>query len=188
VNAEIFLVRRQQSGGDAKYYWRLYVEGLQYGRDCCHASKYAECGAGLNLPKTDVQLADEIGLVAVQLLIVRWHETPSHEAPLLQAVTCARFIVSKSPSCAHAHFLLIRLHRLLGAGTHLCAIMSSWAARCSIPHRLSPDCPQAHRDPTRQPPTPSVRARSQRSSHGPEYCRFHDVCGSSSKDVQAERI
>ena len=66
--------------------------------------------AGKNLPHTDVQPADEIGLATVQLILT----TQSTSAPL-RAILCLEYILSKSPSCAHAKFLLIRLYRLTGA-------------------------------------------------------------------------
>ena len=66
------------------------------------------------MPKTDVQPADEIGLVAVELLIEQWHGNQTDETPQLQAVACLRYIIRKSPSCASAHFLLVRLYRLIG--------------------------------------------------------------------------
>lgn len=71
-------------------------------------------GSGRSLPKTDIQPADEIGLAASQLLLIRWHADPQDETSLFAAVACLRYITSKSPSCLQAHVLLIRLFRILG--------------------------------------------------------------------------
>jgi N-terminal acetyltransferase B complex non-catalytic subunit len=67
-------------------------------------------GAGQNLPHTDIQPADEIGLATVQLIL----STQNPTAPL-RAILALEYILSKSPSCAHAKFLLIRLYRSIGA-------------------------------------------------------------------------
>jgi hypothetical protein len=64
---------------------------------------------GKNLPRTDVQPADEIGLATVQLIL----STSTPQASL-RAIICLEFILSQSPSCAHAKFLLVRLYRRIG--------------------------------------------------------------------------
>ncbi|WVR06742.1 hypothetical protein IAU60_003777 [Kwoniella sp. DSM 27419] len=104
VNAEIYLLRQREAAwmpslDDADRHWKLYKEGLQYGR---------------NLPKTDVKPADTVGLVTVSLLITIWHQTRD-PLVLLRAILCLERIVEESPACAHARYLLIRLYRLIGA-------------------------------------------------------------------------
>jgi N-terminal acetyltransferase B complex non-catalytic subunit len=64
---------------------------------------------GKNLPRTDIQPADEIGLTAVQLVL----SANSPDAPL-RAILCLEYMISQSPSCTHAKYLLIRLYRLTG--------------------------------------------------------------------------
>lgn len=66
--------------------------------------------SGKNLPHTDIQPADEIGLATVQLILT----TSTSTAPL-RASLALEYMLSKSPSCAYAKFLLIRLYRLIGA-------------------------------------------------------------------------
>ncbi|WVQ83099.1 hypothetical protein IAT38_005237 [Cryptococcus sp. DSM 104549] len=105
VNAEIILLRAQPTdwvptSEDIGQSWKLYTEGLAYGK---------------NLPKTDVQPADQIGLVAVDLLITQWHSSPKDLLPLHRAIVSLERICSSSVYCMHAHFLLIRLYRLIGA-------------------------------------------------------------------------
>ncbi|OWZ57752.1 hypothetical protein C368_00920 [Cryptococcus neoformans 125.91] len=93
---------------DIEKYWRLYLEGLQYGR---------------NLAKTDVQSSDPIGLLTVNLLLIMWHSSPKNMVPLYKSIICLEKICRESPICMHAHYLLIRLYRLIGAasliGPHL---------------------------------------------------------------------
>lgn len=64
---------------------------------------------GKNLSDKDIQPADQIGLAAVQLILY----TPGQQAAH-RAITCLEYILSKSPACAHAKFLLVRLYRLIG--------------------------------------------------------------------------
>ncbi|KAK8864694.1 hypothetical protein IAR55_001946 [Kwoniella newhampshirensis] len=105
VNANILLLRDQDETWlppfeEVERYWTLYREGLQYGK---------------NLPKTDVQPADQFGLVVISLLIERWQKTPDQITPLYRAIVCLEYICRESPACLHAHYLLIRLYRLIGA-------------------------------------------------------------------------
>ena len=95
-----------------------------------HAAKQsvAERVSGRNLPKTDVQPADEFGLITVQLLVTQWYRSPTQETPLIQAIACARYITSKSPCCVHAHFLLLRLYRLIGL---FCKLRCAEHAQCN---------------------------------------------------------
>nr|KIR49824.1 hypothetical protein I312_00916 [Cryptococcus bacillisporus CA1280] len=96
---------------DIEKYWRLYLEGLRY---------------GVNLAKTDVQSSDSIGLLTVNLLVLRWHSSPKNMVPLYKSILCLEKICRESPICMHAHYLLIRLYRLIGAasliGPHLTAL------------------------------------------------------------------
>ncbi|WWD16993.1 hypothetical protein CI109_101429 [Kwoniella shandongensis] len=119
VNASIIMLRDRDaewvpSLEDIERYWTLYREGLQYGK---------------NLPKTDVQPADQIGLVAVSLLIELWHRSPSDLTPLYRAIISLEYISKQSPANLHAHYLLIRLYRLIGAfslvPSHLSALKLS---------------------------------------------------------------
>jgi N-terminal acetyltransferase B complex non-catalytic subunit len=64
---------------------------------------------------TDVQPADDVGLAAVHLLLCMWSSNKADESPLLQAVGCLQYIISKSPSSAVAKWLLARVARLAGS-------------------------------------------------------------------------
>ncbi|KIR36189.1 hypothetical protein I352_01135 [Cryptococcus deuterogattii MMRL2647] len=90
---------------DIETYWRLYLEGLRY---------------GVNLAKTDVQSSDSIGLLTVNLLLLMWHSSPKNMVPLYKSILCLEKICRESPICMHAHYLLIRLYRLIGP--HLTAL------------------------------------------------------------------
>ncbi|WWC88996.1 uncharacterized protein L201_003913 [Kwoniella dendrophila CBS 6074] len=105
VNAQIYLLRDKPSGWkptleEVKEYWELYLSGLQYGK---------------NLPKTDIRPTDQIGLTTVNLLIELWSNDKANYDILSKAIICLEKIVKDSPACAHAHYLLIRLYRLIGA-------------------------------------------------------------------------
>lgn len=100
VNAHLNVLRNhdrdwQVSEDEIRRHWSLYLEGLAYGK---------------NLTDKDVQPADQIGLAAVQLIL----HTPTQEATL-RAIICLEYILNKSPACAQARYLLIRLYRLIGA-------------------------------------------------------------------------
>ncbi|ORY26335.1 N-acetyltransferase B complex non catalytic subunit-domain-containing protein [Naematelia encephala] len=84
---------------DIRELWTLYEEGLKYGRD---------------LPRTDVQIADRIGLASTQLSVTQYHHGRS-ELPLLRAVIALQIILHNSPSCTHVDFASIRLTRTIGA-------------------------------------------------------------------------
>ncbi|WRT66679.1 uncharacterized protein IL334_003639 [Kwoniella shivajii] len=105
VNAEIYLLRNKNAEWKptpegVKKYWDLYLSGSKYGK---------------NLPKTDVRPADTIGLVAISLLLEMWSNSKEDITLSLRAVVCLEKIVNDSPACAHGHYLLIRLYRLIGA-------------------------------------------------------------------------
>lgn len=86
----------------------------------CPATSYRLTAIGVNLPDTDVQPADELGLAAVQVLLILARQadhapgTPSAEQFLVQATICLRYMLTKSPACASAKFALIRLYRMIG--------------------------------------------------------------------------
>lgn len=71
-------------------------------------------GIGVNLAKTDVQSSDSIGLLTVNLLLLMWHSSPKNMVPLYKSILCLEKICRESPICMHAHYLLIRLYRLIG--------------------------------------------------------------------------
>ncbi|WOO81229.1 N-alpha-acetyltransferase 25, NatB auxiliary subunit [Vanrija pseudolonga] len=103
--AEQFLLRQHGEEwaptlADAEAYWALYLDGLQYGK---------------NLPKTELQPADPMGLAAVQVLLKQWQGAPADDAPLLSAAALLEYIVSRSPSSFAARFTLVRVYRLLRA-------------------------------------------------------------------------
>nr|ODN99855.1 hypothetical protein L204_02295 [Cryptococcus depauperatus CBS 7855] len=105
VNAEILILRNKDADWihadeDVKRCWILYTEGLQYGK---------------NLLKTDTQVSDQIGLITANLLLSIWHTYPNDNAPLYKAILALEKICTQSPVCMHAHYLLIRLYRLIGA-------------------------------------------------------------------------
>ena len=87
---------------------------------------------GRNLPKTDIQHADDVGLAAVHLLLIQWHDDKS-QLPLFRAFACLRYIISKSPNAAHAKYLLTRLARMLGQYLNrpfTSSQTSTYTARC----------------------------------------------------------
>lgn len=105
--AEQFLLREHSKDdgwaptlADAEAYWGLYLDGLQHGK---------------NLPKTELQPADAMGLAAVQVLLKLWQGTPADDAPLLSAAALLEYIVSRSPSSFSTRFTLVRVYRLLRA-------------------------------------------------------------------------
>ena len=82
----------------------------------------ADC-QGANLPDTDVQPADELGLAAVQTSLLLYRQSPKEayegsvadqEGYLVQAIVCLRYMLTRSPACAGAKFALVRLYRLIG--------------------------------------------------------------------------
>lgn len=97
--AELYLLQHGEKKG-AAHYWTLYTEGLQY---------------GVNLPKTDVQPADFLGLAAVDVLLASWAQKPEDDGPLLAAASALEHIIAKSPSSFDARFTLARVYRLLAA-------------------------------------------------------------------------
>ncbi|KAL1411365.1 mitochondrial distribution and morphology [Vanrija albida] len=103
--AEQFLLRQKDDSWtpavtDVHTYWALYLDGLQYGK---------------NLPKTELQPADPMGLAAVDVLLRPWQAKPDDDAPLLDAAALLEYIASHSPSSFSARFTLVRVYRLLRA-------------------------------------------------------------------------
>ncbi|ORX35576.1 N-acetyltransferase B complex non catalytic subunit-domain-containing protein [Kockovaella imperatae] len=107
VNRELLLLRVRPAEWHTESHFdsltALYAEGLQYGR---------------NLPKTDIQPCDDVGLALVHLLIVHWSKDTSNDTPLLRATLLTRHILNHSPACKSALLILGRLLRLLGASIH----------------------------------------------------------------------
>ncbi|OCF31945.1 hypothetical protein I316_06328 [Kwoniella heveanensis BCC8398] len=104
ADAEIYLLRQRETGwrptsDDIRKYWNLYAEGLVYGK---------------SLPKTDVKPSDNIGLITVSLLLEQW-QTEHNDEILYKAILCLETIITHSPACVQARYLLIRLYRLTGA-------------------------------------------------------------------------
>lgn len=99
--AELYALKRREGGSvdEAQRLWAIYESGLQY---------------GANLPKTDVQPADAIGLAAVENLVRVW-KASGEQAPLQDAAVLLETIVANSPSAAGARLALVRVYRLLGA-------------------------------------------------------------------------
>lgn len=93
--------------------WDLYLSGLAYGEQTFLVSR-SSSRAGRNLPTTDIQPADDVGLAAVHLLIIQWSANKTDERSLCKALACLRYISSKSPSSAHAKYLYNRVARVLG--------------------------------------------------------------------------
>lgn len=109
----------QASSAEFERTWKLYRSGLSHGE--CQSfddvSVYGTRGLsfqGANLPSTDVQPADEVGLAAVQILLEIYRQEPNTETHLVRSIACLRFMLTKSPSCAGAKFALIRLYRSIG--------------------------------------------------------------------------
>ncbi|KAG5647223.1 hypothetical protein DXG03_000758 [Asterophora parasitica] len=80
-------------------YLQQYFEGLKLGS---------------NLPVTELQYADDLALLAANVLVNLWKLT-SQEQYLLHAVTLLEFALKKSNQSFQSRLILIRLYRLLGA-------------------------------------------------------------------------
>ena len=78
-----------------------------------HSMQVSSTGKNI-APKTDVQVADAAGHVAVQLLIERWNKDPSNEQNLLSAVLCARRVAEKCPIGCETNFFLAHVYRVIG--------------------------------------------------------------------------
>lgn len=100
--AELYALKRREGGSleDVQRLWALYESGLQY---------------GANLPKTDVQPADSLGLAAVEHLLRVHLASPSDRTPLQNAAVLLETIVANSPSASGARLSLIYVYRRLGA-------------------------------------------------------------------------
>lgn len=100
--AELFALKSRKDGSleEAQRLWTLYESGLQY---------------GANLPKTDVQPADPLGLAAVEHLLRVHHASPPSDVPLQDAAVLLETIVANSPSAAGARLALVCVYRRLGA-------------------------------------------------------------------------
>lgn len=99
--AELYALKRSEEGSveEASRLWEIYKQGLQY---------------GANLPKTDVQPADSVGLAAVEHLVRVWKKK-GDDKPLQDAAVLLETIVATSPSAAGARLSLIRVYRILMA-------------------------------------------------------------------------
>ncbi|RDB21137.1 N-alpha-acetyltransferase 25, NatB auxiliary subunit [Hypsizygus marmoreus] len=80
-------------------YIQQYLEGLKL---------------GAHLPSTELQIADDLALLAGSVLVNLWKLT-SEEQYLLNAVTLLEFAITKSKQSFQTRLLLIRIYRLLGA-------------------------------------------------------------------------
>ncbi|GLB34889.1 putative N-acetyltransferase B complex (NatB) non catalytic subunit [Lyophyllum shimeji] len=69
---------------------------------------------GVDLPPTELQHADDLALLAANVLVNLWKLT-SDEQYLLNAVTLLEYALTKSKHSFQARLILIRLYRLLGA-------------------------------------------------------------------------
>lgn len=100
--AELYLRkgRTESTLEEAKRLWKLYLDGLAYGK---------------NLPKTDPQPADPIGLAAVEEVLSLWKKTHEDDQ-LVMAAAMLEYILQNSPSSSSARFTLVKVYRLLGAG------------------------------------------------------------------------
>jgi hypothetical protein len=80
---------------------------------------------GADLPKTDVQPANDSGFLAINHLLSLYHRTRD-EIHAVRAIVALRYIAQRSPSELRAQFLLVRLCRLVGAyARFLCGYMIS---------------------------------------------------------------
>jgi N-terminal acetyltransferase B complex non-catalytic subunit len=79
-------------------YTQQYLEGLKLGAD---------------LPSTELQVADDLVILAGNVLVNIWKLT-SDENYLFKAVTLLEFALTKSKQSFQARLILIRLYRLLG--------------------------------------------------------------------------
>ncbi|KAL7423966.1 mitochondrial distribution and morphology [Cryptotrichosporon argae] len=105
VNAETYLLRSTTLTPTvhlARRLWDLYAAGLPY---------------GAKLPKTDVQPADQVGLMAVHVLLAAWHADRTADDTWATAAVCAQHVLARSPASQQAHFLLVSVYRLLAAPT-----------------------------------------------------------------------
>jgi N-terminal acetyltransferase B complex non-catalytic subunit len=79
-------------------YTQNYLEGLKL---------------GANLPSTELQVADDLIILAANVLVNIWKLT-SDENYLFKAVILLEFALTKSKQSFQARLILIRLYRLLG--------------------------------------------------------------------------
>ena len=68
---------------------------------------------GQNLPKTDLQHGDDIGLAYVYALIQQWQQNQTDDALLFRAIIHLRYMMDDSPNAA-VELILMRLYRLIG--------------------------------------------------------------------------
>lgn len=80
-------------------YLKEYLEGLALGRD---------------LPITELQLADDLVLLAANALVMVWVLNHSEEA-LYQAATVLEYALTKSRMSFQMRIMLVRIYRILGA-------------------------------------------------------------------------
>jgi N-terminal acetyltransferase B complex non-catalytic subunit len=93
--------------------YTLLVYNTVSQRQYTESRAHHKCAIGRNLPTTDVQPADDVGLAAVQLILIQYHSSRD-ETLLFKATTCLDYILTKSPVSAHASYLLKRAYRLMG--------------------------------------------------------------------------
>jgi len=83
-------------------YIQQYLEGLKLGAD---------------LPSTELQVADDLVILAGSVLVNIWKLT-SDEKYLLKAASLLEFALTKSKQSFQVRLILIRLYRLLGKDLH----------------------------------------------------------------------
>ncbi|KAF8212156.1 actin cytoskeleton organization protein [Mycena galopus ATCC 62051] len=83
----------------ASLYTQQYLEGLKL---------------GVSLPPTELQPADDLALLAGNVLVSLW-KMSSDEKYLYNAVALLEFALTKSKQSFHTRLMLIRIYRLLGA-------------------------------------------------------------------------
>ena len=74
----------------------------------------AALSLGIELPKTELQPADDLAILGAQVFVSLYKQT-SDEAYLHTAVTVLEFASAGSPQSYQIHLQLVRIYRLLGA-------------------------------------------------------------------------
>ncbi|KAF8892524.1 actin cytoskeleton organization protein [Infundibulicybe gibba] len=87
--------------GRADIYTKQYLEGLKL---------------GLNLPSSELQPADDLVLLASNVLVNVWTMSKD-DRHLLSAVALLEYALTRSKQSFHIRLMLIRIYRLLGAPT-----------------------------------------------------------------------
>lgn len=96
-------------------YLKAYVAALPIGQfSLFYSSGTHKYHQGKSLPKTEIQPADDLAILAASALI-SLHLLTSKRSYLSSAVTVLEYALARSPQGFQHRLLIIRLYRLLGA-------------------------------------------------------------------------